>query len=453
MKKKNRKFTYFIKKFYLEILIFISSIILISLVEDRYALTQQIKVIGKRNAIHDIHQKENPVCTEGKTLNELIEETYKKSKILLYREYKQEFYKLNQDHFKYHVCIGNSIIKIPEYNPNPMINQPLNENIPRKGIYIRWDLASIDNIVSLVQKIKGTEINALVIDAKDIVGVLTYKSNDPIVKKYQPYAPIIKDFPKLVDFLHKNRIYIIVRLALFQDMNLIKHRKDLAIYNPNTLSKTIEYKGQPIWVDPAKEEVQDYNLRILKELISFGVDEVQFDYIRYPAEGNLDKVEYYKVKHSNDKIQHLINFLFKAWMIAYPTSTRLSIDVFGITAWQERKDIETTGQDLSKLSVWIDWISPMLYPSHFGLFFENLQNPADYPEYFYKKGIEKIKNLVPEHVKIRPWIQAFKWRVSNYNQTYIKRQIQTIEENQGHGWLMWNAANDYDIALKAIKNN
>lgn len=453
----NRKeyFIKFIKKFYLEILIIINGIILLFLVEDRFAISKQIKVIAKnakvKEKINNNLDTDVFICTNEKPILEIVEETYKKSKIFSFKEYKKEFYKINKENIKHNTCILNSSLKIPEYNSEQIRNKPLNWNQPVYGIYIRWDLANSENIIYFLEKIKNTKINSFVIDAKDIVGILTYKSNDPIVQKYQKHPAIIKDFPKLVDFLHKNNIYLIVRLATFQDMNLIQYRKDLAIYNPNTLSKTIEFKGQPIWLDPAKEEVQDYNLRIFKELISFGVDEIQFDYIRYPAEGNLKNVQYHNVFKPEDKIKHLKNFLFKAWMIQYPTNTKLSIDTFGITGWQEKKDIEATGQNIPEISLFINVISPMLYPSHFGKIFENIKNPADYPEYFYSKGIQLFRDLVPEYVQIRPWIQAFSWRVTSYNEEYIKRQIKTIEENKGFGWLMWNAANEYKVPLRAVQ--
>lgn len=445
-----KRYSNFIKKFYLEILIFISGLVLLFLVENRYAISKQVKTTSKQNIVDKKIPPNVYQCKEKAKIPEIIEETYKKSKIVSFKEYKKEFLRINSNNFKDSYCILNSIMIIPEYNPNPIKNQPLNWNKPVYGIYIRWDLSSIDNIIKLLDNVKGTNINALVIDAKDIVGILTYKSKDPIIQKYQKYPSIIKDLPKLIQYLHNRNIYVIIRVALFQDMNLVKYRKDLAIFNPNSPSKTIEYKGQPIWVDPAKEEVQEYNLRIVTELASFGVDEIQFDYIRYPAEGNLEGVEYYKVKHPYDKIQHIKNFLFKAWMILYPTNTKLSIDTFGITGWQEKKDIEATGQKIPELSIFLDYISPMLYPSHFGLFFEGLNNPADYPEYIYKKGILLFQSLVPDYVKIRPWVQAFKWRLSNYNENYIIRQITTIEDNYGYGWLMWNATNEYSIALKAI---
>lgn len=438
----------------MELIVFIAFIILLILVDNKFAISSHIKNIGKhkkQNTQEIIKQENIYECSTKEHINSIVEKTYSKSTIFSYKDYKKEFIKTNQQNIKSYFCIPGKTLIIPEYSSVKIKNQPLDKNEPVYAIYIRWDLATIDNIIHIVDKIKNTNINALVIDAKDIVGILTYKSNDPIVQQYQKHPTIIKDFNKLIYYLHQNQIYVIIRLALFQDMNLIQYRKDLAIYNENTLSKTIEYKGRPIWLDPGKEEVQDYNLRIFKELLSFGVDEIQFDYVRYPAEGDLSGVIYHNVKTPEDKTKHLEEFLFKAWFLKYPTKTKLSLDVFGITGWQINKDIHATGQNIPKISKYIDIISPMLYPSHFERGFEGIDNPADYPEYIYKKGMNYFKEIIPEYVKIRPWIQAFKWRVTNYNEEYILRQIKTIEENHGYGWIMWNARNNYDIAINAIK--
>jgi len=445
----------FIKKYYLVILILISTIVLLILVDNKFALSSHLFRVAGKNAQNQLTQSKDPdefyFCNNEESINDIIEKTYSNSTIISFKEYKKEFIKINKDKIKNSRCIRDRHLIIPNFTATRIINHPLGWDKPVYAIYIQWGLASIDNIIKHTEEIKNTPINAFVIDAKDIVGILTYKSNDPIVQKYQQHPAIIKDFNKLVHYLHSKNIYVIVRQALFQDMNLIKYRKDLAIYNKNTASKTIEYKGNPIWLDPAKEEVQDYNLRIFKELLSFGVDEIQFDYVRYPAEGDLSGVVYHDVNTPEDKTKHLERFLFKAWFLKYPTETKLSIDVFGVTAWQEKKDIMATGQDIPKISVYVDYISPMLYPSHFNRGFEGIANPADHPEYFYQKGMNYFKALLPDYVKIRPWLQAFKWRVTNYNEEYILRQIKTSQDNHGYGWILWNAASNYEIPLRALK--
>ncbi len=313
-------------------------------------------------------------------------------------------------------------------------------------------LTNIENIIHIVEnQIQNTQINSLVIDAKDIVGYLTYKSKNPFIRQFHNYDVPIKDFNKLIQYLHDKNIYVIIRLALFHDMFIPSLKKDWGIVDKNSPSGILEVKRKPAWLDPGKKEVQSYLLQIYNELLSFGPDEIQFDYVRYPAEGNLEGVIYSNVLKREDKVQNLKNFIFQAYLLKYSTQTKLSLDVFGITGWGEEKDIFATGQNIPEISIYLDYISPMLYPSHFNRGFEGIDNPADHPEYFYSKGLQYFHKLIPEYVKIRPWIQAFKYRVANYNEAYIVQQIKTIGENNGYGYIFWNASNNYTIPLKAIK--
>lgn len=446
------KFFSFIKNFskkiyFLVLFIFISLFLFLFLPENSKSNFNKTRDNGNSSRNDGPHYH----CAVAEDLETVLLKTYPKSKIFSYKEYSKAFLQLNKENIEKKQCRENSYLLIPEFTDRSFSSQPLVWNKPVYALYVRWDLASIDNIMKIIDSIKGTPINGLVIDAKDIDGILTYASTDPFVRRYQKNPPIIKDMHKLIYYLHEKQIYVIIRQALFQDINLIKHRKDLAIYNEKTESKTIEYKGLPVWADPGKKEVQEYNLRIFRELLSFGVDEIQFDYVRYPAEGDLSGAVYENVKKPEDKTKILKDFLFQAWFFKYPTKTKLSLDVFGIVGWQEKKDIEATGQNIPEISIFIDVISPMLYPSHFQRGFEGISNPADHPEYFYGKGLLYFRQLIPEYVKIRPWIQAFRWRVTDYNEEYIRRQIRTIEENRGYGWMMWNSANEYSIPLRALR--
>jgi hypothetical protein len=183
-----------------------------------------------------------------------------------------------------------------------------------------------------------------------------------------------------------------------------------------------------------------------------GVDEVQFDYIRYPAEGNLSNVHYHKVKNYKDKIRHIRNFLKKAQAILKVHNVLCSIDVFGIVAWGEIQDVKSTGQDLEQLSYFVDIISPMLYPSHFNRNFDGFKNPADAGFYFIHKGCNKVLEITKDRVTVRPWLQAFRWRVSSsiYNTSYIHEQISGVVKSGAVGWLMWNAGNNYNLVYRAL---
>lgn len=349
-------------------------------------------------------------------------------------------------------CQTNEVVIIPEPILEPVQNQPLEMKQPVRAVYLRGENTVPGRLSAEVKRIKRAGANGVVFDVKDILGVVNYKSNIEQVEKYRQHNPPIPDLPKTISYLHSNNIYVIARTAIFQDQNLAIVRPDLAILDKNSPSGQLLIKGKPLWVDPGQPDVQRYNLQIIDELVRLGVDEIQLDYIRYPAEGNLSAVSYYKVAKPIDKTEHLKHFLAGAWLLTRNTNVKLSIDVFGVVAWGEEKDRNSTGQRLEVFAPYIDVVSPMLYPSHFNKGFDGFEKPADQPIHFYTVGNQKVREMMGPHIVIRPWLQAFKWRVSNYNEQYILQQIQGNQAGGGQGWMMWNAGNNYDIVYSALGN-
>ncbi len=350
------------------------------------------------------------------------------------------------------VCKPGSKLAIPDPILEPIRNEPLGwePRKPVKAIYLRGENFVPGRIQREVARIQASGANAIVFDVKDILGLVNYYSTVPEVEQYRSHAPAIRNLPKAIQFLHANGIYVIARVALFQDMNLARLRPDWAIKDGNSPTGTILWKGKPIWVDPGRDEIQKYNLRITQELVRHGVDEIQFDYVRYPAEGNLKQVRYHNISKPSDKTDNLVRFLTAADMLRFGTDVRLSIDIFGVVAWGEELDTIATGQRIERIAPFVDVISPMLYPSHFNAGFDGFSRPADQPYYFYDVGVQKVLEKAGREKVVRPWIQAFKWRVSNYNPAYVQEQIRGNHAGGGVGWLMWNAGNQYDTVYDAI---
>ena len=130
---------------------------------------------------------------------------------------------------------------------------------------------------------------------------------------------------------------------------------------------------------------------------------------------------------------------------------KLSIDIFGVVAWGKNIDIKKTGQRIELLYKYCDIISPMLYPSHFDDNFINEADPQTNPYYFIFQGVKKVINLSKNRVIVRPWLQAFKWRVRNYNTDYILKQIKAANDSGGYGYLFWNASNRYGLVFETLK--
>jgi len=145
------------------------------------------------------------------------------------------------------------------------------------------------------------------------------------------------------------------------------------------------------------------------------------------------------------------HFLKRAREAIAVHNARLSIDIFGVVAWGKEIDIARTGQRIDLLARHCDVISPMLYPSHFNDDFDGYARPGDNPYYFIHEGCRKVKALADKRAIIRPWLQAFAWRVSDYGSAYIFTQIRAAKESGANGYLFWNAANDYATVIRALE--
>ena len=148
-------------------------------------------------------------------------------------------------------------------------------------------------------------------------------------------------------------------------------------------------------------------------------------------------------------------FLKKAYAELHPTGVLLSLDVFGVMAWQRSVDLSHTGQDIVGMAKYCDVLSPMIYPSHFfGM--DNIAHPGDAPEHFIGESMQRFELIThpdgnkTSGVVIRPWLQAFHWRTKTYSPEYIKVQVATAKEKGGIGFLFWNAANDYSKPYAAM---
>jgi hypothetical protein len=157
-----------------------------------------------------------------------------------------------------------------------------------------------------------------------------------------------------------------------------------------------------------------------------------------------------KAPHTMQRSDVIVAFLKKAYAELHPTGVLLSLDVFGVMAWQRPVDLSHTGQDIVGMAKYCDVLSPMIYPSHFfGM--DNIEHPGDAPEHFIGESMERFELITKgSGVVIRPWLQAFRWRTKTYSPEYIKVQVATAKEKGGIGFLFWNAANDYSKPYEAM---
>lgn len=348
---------------------------------------------------------------------------------------------------------AGSFIYIPSSLPS-MLRDFRNKQKPAiqpiNGLYFTGTSIANENILASVKKYKSLGINAVVFDAKDITGLVNYYSDVPVVRELNTHEKrSIDNLDIIIRYLKENGIYVIGRIAIFHDHLLFNKKPEWAIHSKST-GGVWSSNAKELWLDPTNRDVQDYNLQIALELIEKGVDEVQFDYIRFPTRGDQGDAKFAYSSGSMSRSDVISQYLKRAHEEINKRNALLSIDIFGIVAWGKEKDIQMLGQRVSQLAPYCDVISPMLYPSHFEDNFDGYAKPGDNPYYFIKTGCDKIKEMYPNAV-IRPWLQAFKWRTSNYNESYIITQMKASKDAGAQGYLFWNAANDYGVVYRALE--
>lgn len=351
---------------------------------------------------------------------------------------------------------ANSLLIIPNSLP-PYVKSMRNTIMPHipktVGLYYRGDVIGKQETLEKILSYRETGINAIVFDAKDVCGIVNYKSTIPLVICHNLHekAPI-ENIDFLVRILKDHGIYIIARISVFRDHLLYKKVPEYAIRTRD--GKPWNQDSNELWCDPTNIHVQEYAIALAEELADKGVDEIQFDYIRFPTIGGISQASFVYHTGKKQKEEIIENFLERAHQRLIQKNVRLSVDLFGIIAWEKDVDVHKIGQRIERLAKFCDVISPMLYPSHFNDNFDGIKNPGDNPYYFVFEGTKKFKTRAGSTI-IRPWLQAFRWRVSGYNEKYIIDQIRASDDAGGYGYLFWNAANNYDTvfsALNAIKS-
>ncbi|MEO7091730.1 MAG: putative glycoside hydrolase, partial [Polyangiales bacterium] len=313
----------------------------------------------------------------------------------------------------------------------------------------RWGGGFRENLA----KMNARGINAIVVDAKDVTGWFTYPTKIPLaVENDGNKHNVIGSFARLVRVAHAQGIRVIARVACFRDEHLGPTHGELAIKNKGNdfphkaPSKIVD------WLDPTNDTVQQYLVDVVKESIDAGVDEIQLDYVRYPTEGIWD-ADFHLEEKNLSTADVITGFVHRVHETTKAAGVPLSLDVFGCVAWQYAKDMESTGQDLRRLGKEIEAISPMVYPSHFGVGFQGFEVPGDHPEIVAigtKKAIETLHEAGADHVVVRSWVQAFPWKSPHFGSGYIAEQIKEAAKGGGVGWLAWNSGGEYGATYAAV---
>jgi hypothetical protein len=344
---------------------------------------------------------------------------------------------------------GEPVI-VPGILDAPIVEKtvPVARDFEVRAVYLTGLMAGSDHGLRIIRHWREVGGNAVVFDIKDSDGSVNIPFEHPLLGKHHTPLP---DLPKFVRFLHSQNMHAIARVAIFRDQRLVVEHPELAVKSHRT-GQPWQENGKLVWTDPSQPKVQEYDIALAMKAAQSGVDEVQFDYVRFPAEGDQKDASFvFQAAHPEwHRTDVITDFLTHAYAQIHPTGVLLSLDVFGVMAWQRQVDLAHTGQDIVGMAQHCDVLSPMIYPSHFfGM--DGIARPGDAPEHFIGTSMDRFILITKgSGVVIRPWLQAFHWRTKTYSPQYIEVQVQTAKDKGGIGFLFWNAANDYSKPYTAM---
>jgi len=334
------------------------------------------------------------------------------------------------------------VMMLPSFRePKPASLQAITEQVyqpryapfPVKGIYVSARTAlNTDIMDGLIHLVQDTEINSMVIDIKDVTGTVYLPVNlVPEAGEISAVNTGSSDLPRVIDGLKDKGVYLIARIVVFKDPVLASKKPDLVVTTP-TGKVWRDYKGLA-WVDPYNKAVWDYNILLARAAVEIGFDEVQFDYVRFPSDGPM-KTARYPADSGLSKEANIGEFLIYARKALAGMNIPLSADIFGLVC--SAQGGLGIGQNLELASEGVDYLSPMVYPSHYAPGTFGIPDPNKDPYGIVFRSLsDAMDRLQGKNVHLRPWLQDF----YQYTPEDIRAQIKAVYDAGAEEWILWNS--------------
>lgn len=335
------------------------------------------------------------------------------------------------------------------------------EPFPVRGAYV-GHMSKGSSIYDNITWLAGfTELNAVVIDVKDDFGYITYDMDCKAVQDMGLVTPkdgkyYIEDMKGLLEDLHSRGIYCIARVVCFKESYytdspivrlhpewLLKN-KDGSLFRDKTV---LNGTSKPYaWMNFYNRDALEFIVDVAEQAALDGFDEICLDYMRTPTDVKLSDLDYGTEAESVSYSEQIVKFIRYACNRLKPLGVFVSGSVYGITI-DSAIDSANLGQDYKELAGYLDYICPMIYPSHYGTNFGVIENVKEHPYELVAMEVrnseKKLKAVSESEVRktasCRPWLQAF-----GYEYGQIRVQVEACYENGADTWLYWNSGGYYE---------
>jgi hypothetical protein len=303
-----------------------------------------------------------------------------------------------------------------------------------RGVHVTMALASIPGKLEEYASILG--LNTIELDVKDENGQVGFYRRAPPLARRVGSAMRYYDPKKAVDYLHKQGIYVIGRVVCFEDPILSEKRPDLAILT--TGGAVWRNHAGLGWTNPYDKRVWDYNLDIAKAAVRAGFDEIQFDYVRFPSDGDIESAVF-RGKRNEAMSATVARFVHYATTRLHAMGARVSVDVFGLSATRNLG----IGQSPRRLAKIVDAIYPMVYPSHYSSGEYGLSSPVSVPGRTVGRSLRDFRRQMRRgKAQLVPWLEDFSLSGTT-TLDHVQDQIRAARRWKAGGFLLWNPSGVY----------
>ena len=343
-----------------------------------------------------------------------------------------------------------------------------------RGIYITGPVAGNEEVLNgVLDGALTAGINAVVIDFKEDQGRITCPVDAATVNEIGASIPYVRDMKSLIESLKKKDLYVIARVAAFRDSYLAEKKPEWSLKLPD--GSLYQDRQGMYWVDPYRHEVWDYLLEVGNEAKELGFDEVQFDYLRFPNEASAGQVVYddavIRGRSKTDTILECTNYLYEnlasqGLFVQYASEKLkdegafVAADVFG-AVMGGGIDSDTVGQSYGDMANQLDYICPMIYPSHYSSGNFGLEHPDMEPYKTIFGALQKSGKVLLDASRadnhesrqaiVRPWLQDFtatylgEGNYITYGATEVAEEVRAVQDAGYEEWMLWSAANKYHL--------
>lgn len=317
--------------------------------------------------------------------------------------------------------------------------------VKAKGIYLSSSYFN-KRLEAAIELADNTEINAMVIDIKNDAGFITYQMDCETAKQIGACSTTIGDIDETIKRLKEHGIYLIARIVTLKDPMLADRKPELALKNKD--GTIFRDSSRLAWVNPYEDKVWDYLIEVCKQCVAVGFDEVNLDYIRFSTDKGMSNVDFGPKAEEMTRIEVITNGIRRICEEIKPLGAFVSCDVYGAII-SSSVDAKIVGQSYFNMAKYLDYICPMVYPSHYGDGYYGIDYPDCHPyELVYHALMDSQKVLYmldPEENKaeVRPWLQDFTatWVTHHlkYGEKEVRDEINAVYDAGYSQWLLWNA--------------